>query len=799
MPRTRLPATLSPRLRALMEPHLAPDVARLATIGQVMVKLRDEAKQARKASGIEDVWLACEEAYVGIDNANRHEFAANRWVKPMSPDGPLTRETQTPSDGKSTIFIPITSRYVDAGAAKLSEILLPLDDKAFSFSETPVPDLIELKDDTSQIVDEKLGPLWRPPRKGETPVNQAGQQPPPVASGGQPVAVPAPADGAVLPAGAAAPPGQVPLTAKDVAEEQIEIARQKAKKAEKRIYDWMVECQHTAEAEKVIFDSARLGVGVLKGPFPIAKREVVANKAGEGVAVMIRNSVKPGDKWVDPWNFFPDPACGENVHNGDHCFERDFFSEHQIRNLLKVPGYIRSQIEMVIALGPTGGKDEDAEKPNKPAAEQRKNQYEIWWFHGVLSRDDYWCICHAAGQTTTSDGLNEQVFAIVTMIGDHVVKAAFNPLDSGELPYHAVPWRRRPGQWAGIGVAEQVSAAQRITNASMRAMLNNAGVSAGAQIVLNRAGISPADGKWVITPNKLWYYESDDNMAVEEAFGMFAVPNTTSQLNEIVQLGMRLAEESTNIPLVTQGQSGPTQPDTLGGMQLQNNNANQLLRQIGRTFDDYITEPLVRQYYEFLLLDPDVPDDEKGDFSINAHGSAALVERAIQDQMLGQMLAVSKDPAYGLNPRKTMKEFLKSKRFDPRTLENTEEEQARIDSQPPPKPYQIDVATINAQSREKIAAEAVEIDKGELTLEAHRLRDESAARIRELENQVDDMKVRLAETTMKLNTQVQLAQRAAAEGKNKPGKRIRSQRVPQVANAAIEPAGRAPNGQAFQR
>jgi hypothetical protein len=32
----------------------------------------------------------------------------------------------------------------------------------------------------------------------------------------------------------------------------------------------MVECQYTAEMRKVIFDSARIGVGVVKGPFPKA-------------------------------------------------------------------------------------------------------------------------------------------------------------------------------------------------------------------------------------------------------------------------------------------------------------------------------------------------------------------------------------------------------------------------------------------------------------------------------------------------------------------------------------------------
>lgn len=813
MARTRLPEGFSPRLRRLVEPHLEPDMAKLAAVGQVIGSLRREAVNARKASGIEDVWLACEEAYVGIDNANRHEFANNRWAKPMAPDGPLTRNTGAPADGKSTIFIPITARYVDAGSAKLGEILLPLDDKAFSFTETPLPELVALKNSGKPVLSETAknpdgSPmvLMRPARPGELPPQDpAGAQPPPAAAGG-PAAVPAPAMGAVLDAGAAAPAQlpQVPLTEKDIADEQIAIAREKAKKAEKRIHDWMVESQYPAEARKAIFDASRLGVGIIKGPFPVSRREVAAGKSpGGGIEVVIRDTVKPGYRWVDPWNFFPDPACGENIHNGDHCFERDYLSNHQVRKLLKEPGYLRSQIEAVLQEGPRGVTSDDTDKPNKPSDEQRKNQFEVWYFNGTISRDDYWCICHAAG-APRPDGASSEVYAIVTMINDRPVKAAFNPLDSGSLPYHAVPWRRRPGQWAGIGVAEQVGPAQRITNGSMRAMLNNAGIAAGPQIVINRDAIAPADGDWRVTPNKLWDMQTDGDMEVDQAFGVFAIPNTTGELNQIAQIGMRLAEESTNIPLVTQGQSGPTQPDTLGGMQLQNNNANQLLRQIGYAFDDYVTEPLVRQSYEFLLLDPDVPDDEKGDFQINAHGSAALVERAIQDQMLGQMLGAALSPAYGLNPKRTMKEFLKSKRFDPRTLENTEEEQKRIDEAPPPQPPQVQAATINARSREKIAAAQVQVDRDDVlsdrTVALHEIQSRERLAMLDYANRhqitIEQVKAKLADTTMKLTVQKELSQgRIAPNGRVK---RIRGQRARQVATPPTEPAGRADNGRAYQ-
>ena len=56
-----------------------------------------EAIDGRRESGIEDVWLKAEEAYIGMDDANRAEFGRAMWCKPMSIHGPL----QQNDDGKS--------------------------------------------------------------------------------------------------------------------------------------------------------------------------------------------------------------------------------------------------------------------------------------------------------------------------------------------------------------------------------------------------------------------------------------------------------------------------------------------------------------------------------------------------------------------------------------------------------------------------------------------------------------------------------------------------------------------------
>jgi hypothetical protein len=84
-------ADLPDDVRELIAPHMAESAETLAAIGLAIAKRRDDAKTAaRTSSGIEATWKESEEAYIGIDDANRAEFQDARWAKPMSMDGPVT-------------------------------------------------------------------------------------------------------------------------------------------------------------------------------------------------------------------------------------------------------------------------------------------------------------------------------------------------------------------------------------------------------------------------------------------------------------------------------------------------------------------------------------------------------------------------------------------------------------------------------------------------------------------------------------------------------------------------------------
>lgn len=686
----------------------------LMSIGRTLADTRADAIAFRKSSGIESTWMLCEESYIGVDDLNRTEYNAGKWVKSPSLNGPAmttAAASQVPDEPRSTAFVRLTGRYVDAGAAKIGEILLQIDDKPFSFSPDPIPVLVKGLKDTTQVVDNGV-PLQRELTQDERMSTQGLQS-----------------------------PAAVPLTTKDLAQEAIDRAKDSSEKAEKRVYGWMLDGQHHREMRKVIFDAARIGVGVLKGPYPDLRRMTRIQTLPDGTRkVVVEYRLVPTDCWVDPWNIYPDPGCGENIRDGDYVFERVRVSAKQIRDLKGLPGYLDRQIDKVLAHKPSSAKV-DGENPND---HDTRHQYEMWHFHGTLDRKSFACINPKAAEDIPQT--QDLVYAIVTMVDDIVIRGSINPLESGELPYHSVPWQRRNGFWAGIGVAEQIFVPQRITNAATRALLNNAGISAGPQIILTKASITPANRDWKITPNKIWYATNDGAIDdVRKAFFAYNIPNVGDDLMKIIEYGMKLAEESTSIPLITQGQSGSTQPETYGATQLQNNNANQLLRSIGYAFDYYITEPLVRMYYEYLLLDPNVPDDEKGNFTIDAHGSIAMIERSIQDQTIAQMTPLAQNPMFGVDPKKWFAVLARSKRLDPRMFQYTKEQQEKIDSQPKPEAPAITVAKIKAETAQQQMQMDAKLAQEEntLALEIERLNIQSEQEIAKLTNATAQLRVKM--------------------------------------------------------
>ena len=617
-------------------------IDRLQSLSAVLVKKRDEAIEARQLSGIEEDWREDEDHYEGIDDANR-DLYRNRG-KPLSPEGGSDKDKEQVV--RSRIFMNITRSYVDAAAAKVADMLLPTDDQNWGIEPTPIPTLTKNK-------------------KSNDPL---------MAPNGQPV----------MSSDDAGNPKQ--MTVGEHAEQIIEVARVAAKAAETRIDDWLKESRYNHETRKVIESCARLGTGVIKGPYPVAREHGTISKEGGLTSIVRKMELFPESSNIDCWDLYPDPSCGNNIHNGSYIFEKGRLTKRGLEDLKQDTSYIAEMIDICIAEGPQKKNLEERDAERQSLNLDNKSQYDIWYYTGFISPEDM----EAAG--CPCGDREESIPATVMMINDRVVKAAVNPLDSGAFPYDVMNWQERDGYWAGIGVSRQIRTPQRMLNAAVRNIMDNAGLMSGPQIVMKRGIIEPADGVWQITPRKLWYMLEDAVGKVEDAFAAVNIPAMQDQLFNIVQFAIKMAEDVTGLPMLLQGQQGKA-PETVGGMQMLNNNASTVMRRIARTYDDKVTEPHISRYYEWLLLDPEVPESEKGDYKIVAKGSSALVERDIQNQTIAQMGAMVVNPTFGINPQKWIAEYFKSQRLNPALFMYTEDElkamQEQAAANPPQDPRQI--------------------------------------------------------------------------------------------------------------
>jgi hypothetical protein len=749
----------------------------LDALGSTLSSKRHDAVSAKTSSGIETTWQGDEEFYAGYDDANRGEFT-NTALKPAASDGSAAPKKKR----GSTVFPNITQPYVDAAAARVGDMLLPTDDRNFAIEPTPIPDMFASLEGAIRA---------NQPKPAAAPIPAPNAQAQGMGIPGMPGAQPAAAqpepmvqmpDGAVMAVSAA----------KERFNAMKQEAARKAELAQTQIEDWLTECQYHAEMRKVIDDSARLGSGVIKGPVPVKRRAQKWEKdAATGVYKMtIIDEIKPASMRVDPWDIFPDPACGESIHRGDFVFERDRLTRKCLEDLIDVPGYIKSAIQQCLTEGPQRALEAD---PRNLAndAQSRRTQYEIWYYHGFVTADELRAI--GVGDIDNKVPGVSTIPVMITMVNNHVIKAALNPMDDGQFPYDVIPWKRMPGMPWGMGVARQMRTPQRMVVAATRNLMDNAGMAAGPQFVL-RNGTSPADGILEIVPLKFWNQDEDTPPGAGSPLEAVVIPMLEASLMTIIQFGMKMAEDVTGLPQLLQGQQG-TAPDTVGGLTILNNNANSVLRRIARLFDSSITEPHIRRYYGWLMQYGE-NDDAKGDFQILARGSTALVERDIQGQELVQLVQMSLNPAFGLNPEKAAEEYLKSRRFDPAAFQYSDEEKEEMAKRPAPEDpriaaekMRIEAAANQLQMKQQFDAEQADKDREfqkfmtQLNADIDAQLDERA-QAGDHAISLEDIKAMLAATTMKLQTQKELSYVAAGR---------------QAVTPPTEPAGRATAGRAYEQ
>ena len=698
------------------------DEEKLEMLGTSLASRRDEWIAARRASGVEKRWTEDLDQYHGRDASTKQAATMMEAAEQGYPVNNREAKAQ-----RSTVYVNITRPKTNAAEARLANMLFPSDDRNWGLKPSPAPELIKVALAEAEAAGAAAAAAAAPPPGAPPAGAPAGALPPgvgptsPAQPGGTPPAYPGAPPQLVAPGmpmpGNGMPPGMAHPSAADSATGKIAEATTRCKAMQDEIDDQLIECQYNGEGRKVLHDCAVLGTGILKGPIVVnrVRKAWAPMKDSNDPSVFVLEIVeekKPASESVSPWNCFPDPSCGGNPHNGRGIFELKTMSGKQLRELAKQPGYLAEQIGKVLEEGPQKSEysAEDSQRhqsdgQTKPAD---REHYLVWEYWGEFTPEDM----RTAG-VDVPDSCTDTISGCTIIVNKTVIKGFLNPVETGDIPYDFVPWELVDDSPWGYGVPFLMRPSQRVLNAAWRQLMDNSGLSVGPQLFLKRRGVTPADGQNQLTGRKIWY--CDDTVNPKEAMAMVDIPNHGQEIQQIIDLAMKFADEEASVPALNQGEK-PNVPDTVGGMTILMNSSNVVLTRMVKQFDDCITRPHIRRYYDWNMAYSQNASI-KGDFQVDARGSAALLVRDLQAQALLQLgqYQGSGIIAPFVNWESWFKQVLKLQHIDPTDIMKSEAEIAALQQTPPQDtPDQVranamlQVAQIRAGAAQQVAGAKVQ-------------------------------------------------------------------------------------------
>jgi hypothetical protein len=614
----------------------------LNTLHQIFSKQRDEWVQARAQSGVENRWRMAQSMYFGDESTGDSEFVD------ALKNGQRARGSKVGAN-RSKVVINIVRPKVDQAVARMCEILLPVDDRNWGIKPTPVPEAV------SAMLGSQA-PMLHP---------QTGQ-----------------------------PTGQ---TEDQVAQDITKRVKQCSEKMQAEIDDVLTQCQYNGEQRKMLEDAVRLGTGFMLGPYPVngGKRSWRPSEDGT-LQLVMTNEVVPASMRADPWDIFTDPACGNDHQRGLGFFHRRFATRKELRALVGLPGYDEDCIREVLRNKPTRTQVAGGRVTRELADD---DSYEMWVFYGQVEPDQMEMLSESMG-----DPLVDVQDGVIIMIGEKIIGAMESWIPDGSMPLDSWCWRKADNSPYGYGLPDELGHQQRVVNAAWRQVMDDAKFSIGGQLVMKKKMIIPQDGSYEMSPGKVWL-ASEDLDDVRQAMHMFEFASHAPQLLSIATAAMQFADQETSMPQMLGGDKGGTAPETLGGMVMLSNNSNTVLRLRVKLYDDSLTRPHIRRYYDWMMAQSKKPEI-KGDMEVDARGSTALLEKDIQNQATINLANVTSNPRYQafLDPKEELKVILKAFKVNPDDImlsnDKIEQNLQAAQQNPPPQDPRVQAAQMAMQVKQ---------------------------------------------------------------------------------------------------
>lgn len=445
-------------------------------------------------------------------------------------------------------------------------------------------------------------------------------------------------------------------TANEIEEVIYSIANEAAKDMEDEIQDQLQEFDYRSVIRDVIHSGHLYGTGVLKGP--VVKEITIKrwhNLNGKWQQVKIKRLI-PIAQFVPIWDIYPDMSA-KWLKDARYIWQKHLFTKNRFSQLAKRSDFNGPAILAIIENYPEGNAiyreyeefmremstNTYSDGDNNPP---KREKYEVWERWGFIKKEEAMELLPDEPKETWDKFEDPELACNIWMYGDIIIKAILSPIEGAVLPYYFYYFDKDETSIFGDGVPRIMRDPQQLYNASIRAMLDNAAISAGPIIEANIDLLADGEDPLKLFPFRVFQRVGTGIDANQQAIRVTQMPSYTREFLGLTEFFQDTADESTTIPRSLHGSQDLGQGAagrTATGMSMLIGASNITLKDQAQFFDDGITRPFIKAMY-FWNMEFNQKENIKGDFTIVARGSKSLMAKEVKMEQINQFLALTNNP-----------------------------------------------------------------------------------------------------------------------------------------------------------
>lgn len=490
---------------------------------------------------------------------------------------------------------------------------------------------------------------------------------------------------------------------------------------EREIQAQLDACGYPSEARRALEDRVIYGSGILKGPVNTGKRKVEYIQEGETWVAKTVTDYTPDIEYVPVWRFYPDLSVVEFA-DSESDIETHSMSPIELSLYKDHPGFEGDVIREILRDDSTSPhiSNEQLVKLKEDVWHQnpylfKKKKYVVLEYHGPVTFDEL----TALGIEPTYETDTSEFYGEVWVCAGKVIRMELENIEGFyETPYAMSIWKRDPGSVFGFGHPLLLADPQRVITQAWHMILDNAALTSGPQVAMYKKYVQPVDGKWELTPNKVWHL-TDPSKSVQEAIQFFTPTNVIGNIMPVLQLAQQFADVESATTSEAAGLQSPQNADSATGQLIMQHASTTLLDFQSEEWDDEVTEKVIRRMYAWNMQYSDKPEI-KGNYVIDVKSSSEYKNKQMYIRDLERLsMEAQQNPALAdvVNMDALTRSRLAAMHIPDNRIVRSPEESAQLAEQ---RQQQPDPAMIELQLREREIA----VKEQELALRAQNLQFE---------------------------------------------------------------------------